>query len=198
MGALGDRIAAGLAVAAFLFLCGVVYVGLHMPERPNETTYLLEIDATVDGDIVRAQGRSNLPDGSRLLVYVDRLYRVQGSDIWSTARVGSGEAVVRNRRWETEVRIDDTSWVEEVSRLVQERALDPVETVHTSLRASVVFSPHTQQSEGIQTSLGPNFERLADSEQAVNVGDFWILSDTDTVEMPLDRDLESRLFPQGA
>jgi len=195
---LGDRIAAGLAVAAFLFLCGVVYAGLTLPERPREGMYLLEIEARAHGDVVLAEGRSNLPDGSRLLVYVDRLYRVQGSDIWSSARVGSAEAVVRNQRWQAEIPVDDGPWVDEVSRQVKERALDPIETVHSELRASVVFSPHIQQTEGVEASLGPNFEKLSDSEQAVNVGDFWILSDTDMVRMPLHKDLEARLLPEGA
>lgn len=195
---MGDRIAAALSAAAFLFLCGVVYAGLTLPARPAEETYVLRMDAAVEGGVVRAQGRSNLPDGSRLLVYVDRLYRAQGSDTWSSARVGSAEAVVQSGRWQAEIPVDDASWVDEVSRRVSARALDPIEAVHSNLRASVVFSPHVRQPDGVVQSLGPNFERLSDSEQAVNVGDFWILTDVATVEMPLHKDLESKLRPQGA
>jgi len=191
---LADRIAAGLTVAAFLFLCGVVYAGLTLPERPGETAYVLTIDAKARGSVIKAEGRSNLPDGARLMVYVDRLYRVRGSDIWSSARVGRGEAVVRNRRWEAEIPVDDAAWVEEVRRQVQERAIDPVETIHPAVRASVVFSPHVPQTEGVQARLGPNFEKLSDSERAVNVGDSWILSDFANVEMPIDRHLEQRLL----
>jgi len=77
---------------------------------------------------------------------------------------------------------------------VQERAIDPVETIHPAVRASVVFSPHVPQTEGVQARLGPNFEKLSDSERAVNVGDSWILSDFANVEMPIDRHLEQRLL----
>ena len=77
----GDRIAAGLAVAAFLFLAGVVYVGLTMPARPQEETYVLEIDARAHGETVVARGKTTLPDGSRLEVYVDRLYRGEAAGL---------------------------------------------------------------------------------------------------------------------
>lgn len=194
---LGDRIAAGLAVAAFLFLVGVVYAGLTMPTRPKDTSYILEIDARAEGEVVKVQGKTTLPDGARLEVYVDRLYRVKGSDVWSAARVGSAQAIVSNQRWEAEIPVDDGHWVEEVGRRIRERALDPVEAIHSSLRASVVFSPHLPQAHGVQTSLGHNFERLSDSEQAVNVDGFWILSASDTVEMPMDRELEAKLLPAG-
>lgn len=193
----GDRIAAGLALAAFLFLAGVVYVGLTMPARPQEETYVLEIDARAHGETVVARGKTTLPDGSRLEVYVDRLYRVRGSDIWSTARVGGTQVVVSDQSWEAVIPVDDSAWVEDVARQVSERALDPIETVLPVLRASVVFSPVVPQAQTVQARLGPNFERLSDSEQAVNVGGIWILSHSDTVEMPMDRELEKRLVPTG-
>lgn len=195
---MGDRIAAGLALAAFLFLAGAVYVGLTMPTRPREDTFVLEIEAKSQGDVVVAGGKTTLPEGSRLEVYVDRLYRVKGSDIWSTARVGSTEVVVSGQSWQASVPIDDTTWVEDVRRQVSERALDPIETILPTLRASVVFSPLVPQVQVVQTRLGPNFERLSDSEQAVNVGGVWILSHSDTVEMPIDRDLESKLLASGS
>lgn len=198
LGNLGDRIAAGLALAAFLFLAGVVYVGLTMPARPQEETYILQIDAKADGEAVVAQGTTTLPDGSRLEVFVDRLYRLRGSDIWSAARVGGVQVIVRDQAWQATIPIDDSAWVEEVSRQVSERALDPVETVLPVLRASVVFSPVVPQAQAVQARLGPNFERLSDSEQAVNVGGIWILSHSDTVELPMDRELEKRLVPAGA
>lgn len=169
-----------------------------MPTRPDEETFILEIDAKAQGEAVEAKGKTTLPDGARLEVYVDRLYRIKGSDIWSTARVGSAQVVVADQSWEAIIPIDDSTWVQDVAQQVSERVLDPIETILPTLRASVVFSPIVPQVQVVQAQLGPNFERLSDSEQAVNVGGIWILSHSDTVEIPIDRELEEKLLPSGA
>lgn len=191
---MSDKIAAALSIAAVLFLAGVIYVGATMPTRPQAMAYTLDIEARAAGDVVHASGETNLPDGALLHVVIDRLYRVAGQDLWSAARVGEARVPVVDKAWRAEIPIDDTQWVEELHGRLISREIDPVEAVHPSLRATVLFSPMIEQPESVQKSMGANFERLSISEQAEQEGDLWVLRRQRDFESPLRADLESRLM----
>lgn len=195
---MGDRIALVLTVLAFLFLAGTAYVGSTMPERPSRTEYTLEASAesTETGVVVR--GTTNLPDGARLDVVVDRLYRIDGKATWSAARVGEAVAVVSGGKWEATVPVEESEWVDELAGDLLARRVDPVAEVQPTLRTTVVFSPFTAQPLSIYEAVGPNFEGLADSDAALATGEFWLLRRRDEVERPLRIDLERKLLPAGA
>lgn len=195
---MSDKIAAGLAIAALLFLIGVIYVGATMPEKPRSQVYTLEIDATrAVGDVVMVDGSSNLPDGARLEVVIDRLYRLQGSELWAAARVGAGEAEVNEGKWRAEIPIDDHRWVEELHGRLSAREVDPIEAVHPSLRATVLFTPLSGQPKHVESALGTNFERLSRSELATEEGDLWVLRRQKDFEMPLSAELQSKLMSEA-
>lgn len=198
MGRTGDRLAAALSVAAALFLIGVMYAGLTLPQRPKPTDYSLTIRAESRGDEVIAQGTTNLPDGARLAVVVDRLYRIKGNGTWHTARVGEKVVEVEGGAWRAVIPIDDETWVHRVAQRVNARELDPVEAVQSKLRATVVFSPMVPQVGLVWDSMGGGFEGLSKSEAAFRAGGQWLIRRHTTFERPLRRDLEQRLLARGS
>lgn len=191
---LSNRIAAALSIGAALFLIGVVYAGLSIPQRPKPTEYMLDINAAVEEDRVLAEGTTNLPDGARLSVVVDRLYRLRGSGTWQSARTGETQTEVKKGRWEARVPIDDGQWVQDVAERVNSREIDPVEAVRSTLRATVVFTPMVPQVGLVWESMGGGFEGLSKSEYAHQSGGQWVMKREALVERPLQMDLEQRLL----
>ncbi len=191
---LSDRLATILSIAATLFLIGVVYMGISLPQRPAPTEYTLDISARAAGESIVAEGRTNLPDGARLSVIVDRLYRLKGSGTWQSARVGESRTEVKGGRWEASVPVDDDEWVREVAERVNTREIDPVESVRSSLRATVLFTPTVPQVGLVWESMGGGFEGLAKSESARQSGGQWMMQRETLVEQPLPLDLEQRLL----
>lgn len=194
---MGDRLALVLAALALVLLGGVVYTGMASPERPVKEEYSLSIEAEASGEEVRARGRTNLPDGARLYVYADRLYRLQDSDIWNAARIGESEAVVSGGRWEATVPASDEAWVRAVSRRVDENRFSPVRAIQSKVRVTALFAPLVAQPEPIQEKMGPNFEGLSGSDQAIRQAEQWVLRSFVTVEIPLRRELEAQLMAVG-
>lgn len=193
-----DRLAAGLAVAALLFLVGAVYAGLTLPQRPKPTDYNLQINARMAGDDeVVAEGTTNLPDGARLMVTVERLYRLRGSGTWHSARTGETTVEVNEGRWEARVKVDDDSWVDELVEKVNRGEVDPIEVVRSGLRATVIFAPTVPQVGFVWESMGAGFEGLAKSESAWQTGNQWMIRREAMVEQPLAREHLERLVREG-
>lgn len=194
---MGDRLALVLAALALVLLGGVAYTGLAAPERPAMEEYTLTIEAEATEEGVRARGATRLPDGARLYVYVDRLYRLEDSDIWRAARIGEAVAQVRSGRWEASISTSDEAWVRAVAQRVDERRYHPVRAVQQKVRVTALFAPLVPQAEEIRTEMGPNFEGLAGSDQAIRQAEQWVLRALTMVEKPIRRELEAQLLGAG-
>ncbi len=191
---MGERISLALAGLALIFLVGVVYAGLTMPERPPNLEYTLSVETSVNGNAVDASGTTNLPSGARLSIVVDRLYRLKGTGTWRAARVGEEIAVVQDGRWQATIPVTDGSWVDEITGRVNRKEIDPVEAVQSALRTTVVFSPLMEQDPSVRKALGPDGAGLAASNAAMQVGTYWIIRSQTTAEMPLHLEHERALL----
>jgi len=190
----GDRISLILAGLALVFLIGVAYAGKTMPQRPPRSEYTLSVESVAKDGAVEARGTTNLPDGARLAVIVDRLYRLKGTHLWRAARVGEGVAVVEGGRWSITIPVSDEEWVREVQDRVNRKEIDPVAAVQGSLRTTVVFSPLIEQDPSVRSALGPDGAGLAASNAATRVGSYWIIRGDATAEMPLHLEYERALL----
>ncbi len=191
---MGDRLALVLAAFALVLLGGVAYTGLAAPERPAMEEYTLAIKAEATREGVRAEGATNLPDGARLYVYVDRLYRLEDSDIWRAARIGEEVVEVRSGRWEAAVPTSDEAWVRAVAQRVDEKRYHPVRAVQDRVRVTALFAPLVPQPDEVREEMGPNFEGLSASDQAIRQAEQWVLRALASVEKPLRRELEAQLL----
>ena len=189
---LGDRFALALAALALIFLAGAVYAGTKM--RPARTEYTLTVDTSVSDGVVEAQGTTNLPSGARLIVVVDRLYRLKGSGTWQAARVGEGAAVVEDGRWSATIPVADDTWVEEVAERMNRREIQPIEAIQPRLRTTVIFSPLLEQEPSVRRALGPDGAGLAASDAAMQVGSHWVIRSETTADWPLHLEFERALL----
>lgn len=195
---MSDRLALWLAGAALLFLVGATYAGLNLPQEPRSREFALDMRPKVEGNVVRVEGTTNLPKDARLVVYVDRLYRLRGASIWSAARIGHEELLVDGEKWSVDIVVDDAQWVQEVRKRVDDGEIDPVEAVHDALRVSVYFSPLIPQDPKIHRELGPNFERLFASDQALQAGAHWQLGQQRRVPFSIKPMLKRMLTAQAS
>jgi hypothetical protein len=132
--------------------------------------------ATVDGNAMRVSGTTNLPDGSKLAVYVERAHTFPNPDDFAGYRQASASTSVSRGAFNTSFEIDsDKDWIATIASLVDNPyTYGPLISVSDSLSVCVEFATvrdgEPQQPEAVLSVVGRQGENLRTSPQVQEFG----------------------------
>jgi hypothetical protein len=135
---------------------------------PPSTPFSIEVETTAKGrDGIRVTGTTNLPDGSILGVTASRALRNEGETDVRESPAGDGEVTVKDGAFALSLTLDETTLPIGVDEQFPIAVVSPLVDVCVTFATGVDNEgvPH-QTDAGVLEAVGPNGERLVNSDQA--------------------------------
>ena len=113
----------------------------------KQVKYFLDIDYTIEGDLLRINGKTNLPNGSILAIDVDRKYReLYDEDNYSGYQLEYSTTIVNNGFFNSSVVLKDDlefNRIKELQNMVNKNSLikRKFEWISNKVNLGVVFTP---------------------------------------------------------
>ncbi|MDD2666067.1 MAG: hypothetical protein PHD13_00970 [Methanocellales archaeon] len=110
---------------------------------------------------ITVSGKTNLPDGCVLGVFIERPHWQRGDDTTYTGHMAFGEATVEKGSYEVSLTPDDVGWYDNAIMLIELGLWTDFERISDDLAISVIFTPKRDQPDSVYALLGNNAENMA-------------------------------------
>lgn len=126
----------------------------------------------IDTREIKISIKTNFPDGTNLLVDVNRTHFLKGIDEKYSGDIYSKNISVINGKIETIVYIEDSNWYNEHIRLVKALPDDikPIAKISDDITISVLFSPKRDQLDSILIVTGIDGEYVSGNGTEIKYG----------------------------
>ena len=170
------------AVAIVLLLALIICAFAGCVEAGAAKEYTLTALAEKREEQIIVSGKTNLPDGCVLGVFIERPHWERGDDTNYTGLMAFGVATVENGRYDVSLTPDDKGWYDNAITLIELGLWTDFERVSDDVTISVIFTPKRDQSESVYAIMGKNAENLM-GEQVEVSGHFGVLRAETTLNM---------------
>jgi len=135
---------------------------------PPSTPFSIEVETSAKGrDGIRVTGTTNLPDGSVLGITVSRALRNQDETDVRESPAGDGEVTVQEGAFTLSLTLDETTLPMGVDEQFPIAVVSPLVDVCVTFATGVDNAGIPYQTDaGVLEAVGPNGERLVNSDQA--------------------------------
>ena len=144
--------------------------------------YTLTASAEKKEEQIIVSGKTNLPNGCVLEVFIERPHWERGDDTNYAGLMAFGEATVENGRYEVSLTPDDKGWYDNAITLIEIGLWTDFERVSDDVKISVIFTPKRNQPDSVYAIVGNNAENLM-GEQVEVSGYFRVLRAETTLNM---------------
>ncbi len=151
-------------------------------EGVSAKDYNLNVVAEKREEKIVVSGKTNLPDGCVLGVFIERPHWERGDETTYTGHMGFGEATVENGSYEVSLTPDDEGWYDNAIMLIELGLWTDFERISDDVKISVIFTPKRDQPESVYAIVGNNAENLTGEEVEVS-GHFKVLKAETTLNM---------------
>ena len=127
-------------------------------------------------------GKTNLPDGCVLGVFIERPHWERGDETNYAGLMAFGVATVENGRYEVSLTPDDRRWYDNAITLIELGLWTDFERTSDNVTISVIFTPKRDQPDSVYAIVGNNAENLM-GEQVEVSGYFRVLRAETTLNM---------------
>ena len=161
-------------------------------QSPEAKEYKIELSAIDEGERkVKININTNFPDGTKLHIWVKRIYYEGGDlNIKYAGEIFTKDVSVKNGKIELLIDVDDSGWYNEYYRKAEEykSIIDLPGITHTSpeIEISVLFNPKRDQSKDILETLGYNGEFIKGSGVDES-GNFNVYRISKNLEIPFQK-----------
>ncbi|MDD3421813.1 MAG: hypothetical protein PHS47_05910 [Methanocellales archaeon] len=144
--------------------------------------YTLTASAEKKEERIIVSGKTNLPDGCVLGVFIERSHWEREDDTTYTGHMAFGEATVEKGSYEVSLTPDDVGWYDNAIMLIELGLWTDFERISDDVIISVIFTPKRDQPDSVYAILGNNAENLT-GEQVELSGHFNVLKAETTLNV---------------
>ncbi|MCH7619915.1 MAG: hypothetical protein IH880_09155 [Candidatus Marinimicrobia bacterium] len=167
----------------------IIDIDDNIVEISRVKDYTIALETSIRGRTLTISVNTNLPDGTKLLIGVKRIYWEKGDDERYAGEIFSEDIVVENGKIKVITKVDDRKWKDEYrTKQIQFAKLNlfpGINRISPKIKVSAMFSPYRNKGNKVLDILGKEGEFMSGKNIRNNLG-FNILEATKEIKISIE------------